>query len=749
MPLASGSHLGPYAILGPLGAGGMGEVYRALDERLQRQVAIKVLQPELAGDPQALQRFLREARAVAALSHPNILAIHDVGMEDGTAFAVMELLEGETLRDHLRAGPLAPARILTLAVPVLRGLAAAHQRGIVHRDLKPENVFLTGDGQVKILDFGLAKDVAPGDLSEATTRAPALSTAGAVFGTVGYMAPEQLRGEPANPRSDLFAFGCLLYEMLAGRFAFRRSSAAETIAATLAEEPAPLAPHPLASLVRRCLAKRPSERPPSAQALLAELEQGMTPATVRRPASRRRPKLDSVAVLPFVQHGADADATEYLCDGLAESIVSGLAQLPKLRVLARSTVMRFRGRDLDPLAVGRELGVSAVFTGRLSERAGRLAIDCELVAVDDGERLWGARYDRAEADVLAVEQEIARTLADHLRQRLTRQQRRRLAKPQTADADAYRAYLRGRQSWSRWNPESMRSSIVHYQDAIAIDPLYARAWAGVGDSWAALGQTKAVAPQDAFPQAKAATLRALELDPELAEAHASLGFLRRFFEWDWAGAESALRRALELSPGYATAHRWYGHLLSGLARHEPAIAQLELALELDPLSPILHTAAGDTFFYARRYDDAIACYRRALAMDPQLLAGHSDIARALEYTGRIDEAVAEYEQAIGLAAGLADPSAGLANVYAVAGRRAEALAVVGTLERGRAERYVSPWALASIYARLGEIGPALDWLERGHEERDTTLVWLKVHPRFDPLREEARFQALLERMRLA
>jgi tetratricopeptide (TPR) repeat protein len=294
----------------------------------------------------------------------------------------------------------------------------------------------------------------------------------------------------------------------------------------------------------------------------------------------------------------------------------------------------------------------------------------------------------------------------------------------------------------------MRSSIGHYQDAIAIDPLYARAWAGVADSWAALGQTKAVAPQEALPQAMAATLRALELDPELAEAHASLGFLRRFFEWDWEGSESAFRRALALSPGYATAHRWYGHLLSGLGRHDQAISELDQALELDPLSPILHTAAGDARFYARRYEEAMACYQRALAMDPQLLAGHSDIARAYEYLGRVDEAIAEYELAIDLASGLAEPSAGLANVYAVAGRRREALEVVATLERHRAERYVSPWALASIYARLGEIAPALDWLERGHLERDTTLVWLKVHPRFDPLRGEARFQALLASMGL-
>jgi eukaryotic-like serine/threonine-protein kinase len=749
--LTAGIRLGPYEIVSPIGAGGMGEVWRAHDSRLGRDVAVKVLPAVHAADPEALARFEREVRAVAALSHPNILAIHDFGAADGVVYAVMELLEGETLAARLARGALPPADTLRYATQLARGLVAAHGRRVVHRDLKPANLFLTRDGQLKILDFGLAKQVLEQASATADTR-DTLTGAGVVFGTAGYMAPEQLRGEPADERSDLFAFGCVVFEMLTGHTAFRRATAAETIAATLSDEP-PTAPHgALAMILARCLAKRREARWESAVELLADLERLATGPTTSIPIARRqrRGPPESVAVLPLKRRGGDADAAEYLCDGIAELIVGTLAQLPRLRVMARSTVEQLRGREDPPAELGRELGVSAVFAGRLSERAGRLAIDCELISVEDGTRLWGARYDRPQGEVMAVQEEIARTLADHLRDRLTPRQKRRLARPQTTDPEAYRAYLRGRHSWSRWTPDLMRAALAHYEEAIARDPLYALAWAGIGDSWAALGQTKAVAPPDALPKAKAATLRALELDPELGEAHASLGFIRRFFEWDWPGSESSFRRAVALAPGYATAHRWYGQLLSGLGRHDAAIAELRLALELDPLSSLLPAALGDTLFYARRYDEAVASCRRSVEMDPELLAGHSDLARALEYAGLISESIGEYERAIGLAAGsMADPSAGLANVYAVSGRRDEALAVLKRLESERDMRYVSPWALASIHARLGDTGPALDWLERAFEERDTTMVWLKVHPRFDVLRGEPRFAALLDRMKLA
>jgi eukaryotic-like serine/threonine-protein kinase len=460
-----------------------------------------------------------------------------------------------------------------------------------------------------------------------------------------------------------------------------------------------------------------------------------------------------VAVLPFRNEADDPDV-DYLSDGVAESLLDALARLPKLRVLARSTVSRCKSRLDEPIEVGRDLGVEAVVIGRLRQRGDELRISCELVRVADGARLWGCRYERSMAELLTIREEIGEALAQHLRGKAPRGTQRAAARPgratpRLASAPAYQAYLKGRHFWNRWTADSMRTSIRHYEEAIAIDPNYALAWAGLADGWAALGQTKAMPPAEAFPRSKAAAMRALELDDRLAEAHASLGFVQRFWDWDWPASEASLRRAIALAPSYTTAHRWYGHLCTGLARHDEALAEVHSALDLEPVSLIIQTVVGDAYFYARRYDEAIVFYRRALELEPEFFAGRSDLARALEHSGHIAEAVSEYERAIRMAGtSMADPSAGLANVLAVSGRSDEARAMLHELSRQRGERYVSPWALASIHARLGELPEALTWLERAYDEHDSTLVWLKVHPRFDPLRGETRFAALLERMRL-
>lgn len=754
--IAPGTRLGPYEIDVKLGEGGMGVVYRARDTRLGRSVAIKVLPPAVAGDADLLRRFGLEARAASSLNHPGILTVFDVGTEDGSPYLVTELLEGATLRGVMRDGPVPLARALDWTAQVARGLAAAHEKGILHRDLKPENLFLTTDGRIKILDFGLAK-LMPGAAMQAHgSTAPTEirgTDVGALVGTMGFIAPEQIRGELADDRTDLFALGCVLFELVTGKPAFVRRTAGETLAATLTEEPSPLPSTPpwLAPFLRRCLAKRPGDRPSSALRLLEELEGSTTGASaVSRAAPRRDGALDSVAVLPFVNESDDPEL-EYLSEGIAESVLDALTRLPRLRVLARSTVIRFKARVEHPVEVGRELGVDAVVTGRIRQRGDRLLAACELVAVEDGSRLWGRRYERPFAELMAVRDEIADELKRRLRGKGSGAKRRSGPHPASATpaTPAYQAYLRGRYSWNRWTPDSLRAAVRHYEEALAHDPEYALAWAGLADAWAALGQTKAMAPGDAFPRSKAAAYRALALDDQLAEAHASLGFVGRFWDWDWDASEASFRRAIALAPGYATAHRWFGHLCTGLGRHDEGIAWVTRALELDPLSLIILTAVGDAYFYARRYEEAVPFYRRALEMDPEFLAGHSDLARALEYCGRTEEALAEYERAIRVA-GLStpDPSAGLANALAVAGRRAEARAMLQELAGRRAERYVPPWSIASIHARLGEAPEAMTWLERAFDEHDSTLVWLKVHPRFDALRDEPRFRALVSRMGL-
>jgi len=758
VPLDPGTRLGPYEILAPLGAGGMGEVYRAHDGRLDREIAIKVLPPEFAREPERMRRFEAEARTASRLNHPNVVTIHDIGVEDGIAFIAMELVAGESLRERLARGAMAPREAVSAAAQIAEALASAHGAGIVHRDLKPENVMIASEGLVKVLDFGLAR--AEPVRSAATSSEDTqefLSGEGAVIGTIGYMAPEQARGEKVDGRSDIFAFGAILYEMLSGRRAFRGATSLAVLAAILAADAPDLSalpentPPSLATIVRRCLEKDMERRPSSAHDLALQLRDlpagGSSPSGTARSASRgRRKSIDSVAVLPFADAGPGSDS-DYLADGLTESIIHVLSELPKLQVMALSTVIRYRGKD--PLEAGQALGVRAVLAGRLTKHGDAVRVQAELVDSATGFRIWGDVYDRRMDDLLSVQDEIAREIGERLRFKLSGAERRRAARAPTRDPEAYQAYLKGRFLWNKWTTEGMKSAIAFYERAIEIDPGYALAWVGIADSYAVMGGIKAVAPADAFPRAKAAALRALELDPRLADAHASLGFVRRLFDWDWPAAEASFREAMRLNPSYATGHRWYGQFLSGLGRYAEAIAEVTRALELDPLSVIIHTAVGDVYFYGRRYHDAIVYYRKAIEMDPAFIVGHTDLARALEFSGNVAEAIAEYEAAIRLAGRPdADPSIGLANAYAVAGRRDEAHAVLAEVERWRSERYVSSWGLASIYARLGEENAALDWLERAHAEHDSTLVWLKVHPRFDALHAHPRFVSLLRLMHL-
>jgi len=729
----------------------MGVVYRARDSRLGRDVAVKVLPEEWSRDPERLERFRREARAVASLSHPNTVVLHDFGTVDGVTYAVMELLNGRTLRDEIQArGRLTPAEAVDVALQAARGLHAAHERGIIHRDLKPENLFVTSDRLVKILDFGLAR-TAPGTTAEADTVG--LRThAGALLGTVGYMAPEQVTHGTADARTDVFALALILHEMLTGKNPFQRGSMAETMSALLRDDPPPVSAEvpgispALDAVVRDGLARDPGRRTQSARELLARLE--LCRPGSGRPESGGDP-IDSLAVLPFENESGDEDA-DYLIDGIADSLIDNLSQLPRLRVMARSTVFRCRDLGVAPQEIGHRLGVRAVLTGRLRRRGRMVLIRSELVDSHDGSRLWGGRFDREALDLLAIEEEICREITEKLRFELSFEEKDRIAKRYDVNPEAHEAYLQGRFLWNRWKTaDAMRSAIRFFERSLQHDPLYARAWAGLADSHAILGNLKAVPPDEAFPRAREAARQGLAIDDSVAELHASLGFVQRFWDWDWAAAEASFRRALELNPGYATAHRFYSQLLAGLGRFDAAVRTGLKGLELDPLSPIIHTSVGDVYFYAGRYDESMDHYRKSLELDETLVAGHSDLARSLEMTGRYEEAEREYRAAERLAGrSSADLSSGLAHVFARTGRKAEALAIVDRiLESGRT-RYVSPYGIASIHASLGDTETALDWLEKAHAEHDQTLVWLKVHPRLAGLRGHPRYEALVAAMGL-
>jgi len=718
----------------------MGEVYRARDTRLQRDVAVKVLPQATAHDPAALGRFKREAQAIAALQHPNILALYDIGAEGETSFAVMELLEGETLRARIDESPIPWRQAVAIGAEIADGLAAAHAKGVIHRDLKPENVFLTSDGRVKILDFGIAH-YRPSSAGQEETETVETES-GTITGTVGYMSPEQLRGRPTSAPSDVFSLGCVLHEMLTGRRAFERPSSAETMVAILTAQPPALIgvvrdlPADLDRWIMHCLEKEPEARSQSARDVAFALRALVSDAATHHNA------VASLAVLPFSAAGGSPDS-EYLCDGITETIINGLAQLAGLRVLARSTVFRHKG-DTDPIQVGRALNVGSVLTGRVFQRGETLVIGAELAEVASGTHLWGQQYKRKLADIFEIQDEIATEICETLRLKLTGDEQSRLTRRYTEDPAAYQLYLKGRYFWNQRTEPGMRKAVEFFSQAIEQDPSYARAYTGLGDAYALLSVYSALSPQDSFPKAKAAQRRALEIAEDLAEAHASLGFAGFYYDWEPRMAESALKKAIALNPGYASAHQWYGFVLGLMGRVEDSLSELRLARELDPFSASINVSAAWPLYWTRRHDEALVTLREAVVLHPNFWLAHYYLGLSLAQTGSIAEAITELERA----RDLSDSPwclAGLGHTYALAGRRDEAYRVVDEAKSWSVRRYVAPAFIAAIYAGLQD-ELAFEWLEKGLQDRSWFMVWLHVDPLFDPIRGDERFRQISKRV---
>jgi eukaryotic-like serine/threonine-protein kinase len=754
MPLTPGSRLGPYEILSAIGAGGMGEVYRAKDSRLGREVAIKVLPERLAADRDLVRRFEQEARAVAALSHPNVLTLYDIGREGDRLYAVTELLEGETLRTRLVHAAPSWAKAVEITIAIAEGLSAAHSRGIIHRDLKPENIFLTSDGRVKILDFGLARWKPPLPSSEDATSAPtaAGTEPGWTMGTIGYMSPEQIHGDRADVPSDLFALGCVLYEAATGRRAFAGRTSAETMTAVL-RDPAPElsaadpnAPAELSRIIGHCLEKDPSQRFQSARDLAFALRAVASAAAGPKISSGQRRAIDSIAVLPLSNAAGDAEA-EYLCDGITETIISRLSRLNGLRVMSRSSVFRYKGADVDPIAAGRALNVGAVVSGRVLHRGDDLVVRAELVDLSDGSQLWGEQYNRKMADVFAVENEIATQISENLRLRLSGEEKQSLTRGSTQSAEAYRLYLQGRFYWNKRTGEGIRKGIEYFRRAIEADPSYAGAYAGLAHSYGVLGFHAIEPPGETFPKAKAAAMRALELDPTLAEARAPLAYSVFYHDWDWKTAESEARRCLEEAPGDATAHNYYASFLTALGRFDEALRLWQRAKELDPLSLINRAATGWCLFFARRYEEAIRESEKTLEMDPTFVIAHGVLGLASGRLSNHARAIEELRKAVEVSSStryLAD----LAYAFAKAGREDEARATLADLERLSSTRYVSPYFVAEAHAALGETERAFSRLEEAFAERSHGLTFLKSDPNLDDLRPDPRFAGLMRRVGL-
>ncbi|MDE3245046.1 MAG: protein kinase [Acidobacteriota bacterium] len=801
MRLDSGRLLdGRYLIVCPLGSGGMGEVYQAKDQRLGRDVAIKVLPENLAQAPDSLARFEWEARVLAALSHPNIRAIHDLSKDGDLNFAVMEYLEGVTLRHRLEAQAMPLEEALGVAAEIAEGLAAAHAKGVIHRDLKPENIFFTAGGQVKILDFGLARMEERLAAGRQLPVRPLETQPGLVMGTASYMAPEQVRGEVLDARCDVFAFGCLLHEMITGRRAFPGETVAEIVAAVLKDEPPSLVhpgsgiPPDVAALVEGCLAKdvwRRLQGMKEVAATLRSLHQGTKGSgplsgsfslngsgslrseeltsgipsqghrahgagpgpslahRLRHGLARlwpfRTKAIRSLAVLPFLNTSGDAGA-EYLGDGIAETLIERLSRLPDLRIASWSAVSRFKQPDMDLSSVGRELQVRALLTGRVSHRGRELTVSAELVDARTSSHLWGESYSRSFSDLLGLQQEISTRIAEKLRTKLSGEIQAQLAQGPTEDPEAFQLYLKGRHAWRKRTADALQKAVEHFQAAIDHDPNYALAYAGLADAYALLSFLVGVmAPLDALPRAKAAAEKALDLDPGLADAYASMGMILESFEWDWTGAERCHRRALQLAPVNPNLHHRLGMHLLYRSRFDEALACFSQAQELDPLAPLFHVGPGLPCYFQHHGDAAVKEFKRATVLAPGFLIAHLMLGLALVQQGSFDEAIRAFEAANAIAP-TPDGLAMLGHAHGRAGHSDQARELLLRLKQMAATRYVSAYGLAVLHLGLGDAERALAHLELAVQQRCELLVYVGIDPRLDELRNDERFQAIQRRV---
>ena len=773
----------------------MGEVYLAEDAKLHRRVAFKLLPAATISDQQANKRMWREARAAATLDHPNICTVYEVGEADGHSFIAMQYIEGTTLAEEIKKGALAWRDALDVAMQISDALAEAHAHNIIHRDIKPGNIMLTPRGQVKVLDFGLAKVLhTPQGVNTKAETEELLSRSGLIMGTMPYMSPEQLRGEVVDARTDIFSFGIVLYEMLTGRQPFVRQSGAEIVSALLTEEPtalstyAPETPEELQSIVRKCLEKDGERRYQAMSDVAADLHnlqrkhKGLAPSTaptlVSTPhaASRRSsarwilvavtllllsavgvglyrwlvnktaPTLTSLAVLPFANVSGDPN-TEYLSDGLTESLIDRLSRLPNVKVMSRSSVFRYKGKETDAQQAARVLNVEAVLMGQVTQQGDDLTINVELVRANDNSRLWGGRYNRKIADILTVQNDITREISESLRQKITGEGQRQIARRSTENPEAYQLYLRGRYFWNKRTEEGLKKSIEYYDQAIKSDPNYALAYVGLSDSYGMTTSTASTfTPSEGGLKAKEAALRALELDDTLAEAHVSLGRVKMNFDWDWPAAEREFRRAIELNPTYGEAHHIYAHYLMAMKRPAEAFAESKRYLELEPLSLAANYHLGWQYLYARQNDEALAQLLRTAEMEPNFVGTLLYLGWVYEQKRMYAEAIATFQKSVELST---SPLmlASLGHAYAIAGRRGEAQKILVQLDNLSKQRYVSAYDRAAIYVGLGESEQALVWLERAYQEHSQFMIYLNTDPRFDSLRNNARFQDLFRRLK--
>jgi len=774
MSIAPGTKLGPYEVVALIGSGGMGEVYRARDVRLGRQVAVKTLPSSFLADAQALRRFEREARAISVLSHPNICTLFDIGSQGGTHFIVMEFLEGHSLKEAIGSRPLAFPSVLRWGTQICSALEAAHEKGIIHRDIKPANVFITRGGIVKLLDFGLAKfeksTATASTLDDNTLTASALTMHGVPVGTIAYMSPEQAQGMPVGPQSDLFSFGALIYEMATARRAFPGNSAAEILAYILRAAPVPPSrlnpsiPREFDRILARLLERSPEARYFSAREVIAAL-QVLTDVPVSSPEillspSSEKPAipsehLHSLAVLPLLNLSPDL-SQEYFVDGLTEALIAAIARIGGIRVISRTSSMCYKNTSKSISRIAQELNVEAVLEGSVLRFGDHVRITTQLIDPHTESHIWSETFDRDVRDILSLHDDLTQAVASRLRIGIQEHPHAHLQSPRRINPESYDAYLRGRYFWNKRNEPNLKKAIEHFQRALDLDPLHAPAWSGIADSFFYLGYSFGrMDPRDAMPKAKAAATRALELDPHLADAHCSLGLTQALYDWDWTAAESSFRRAIALNPSLALAHHGFSLLLAAFRRSDESLAHIYSALRSDPLSLPINNFVGLMHFAARQYDPAIAALRKTIEMDAAFGLPHAVLGAALEAKGLQEEASEEYLTSLVVGHRSREECDSFRSAFrqrGMSGLHEQDLAFC--LQKWDGWHSLT-FDVAALCAGLGRVAESLDWLERACDARSGLLAWLnsgtpfsRIAQYFDNLRSESRFQRILDRVHL-
>jgi serine/threonine protein kinase/tetratricopeptide (TPR) repeat protein len=735
---------GRYEIIEELGKGGMGKVYRVEDKKIKEEVALKLIKHEIASDKKTIERFSNELKMARKIAHRNVCRMFDLGEEKEVHYITMEYVRGEDLKSMIRMSKqLSVATSIDIAKQVCEGLAEAHRLGVIHRDLKPQNIMIDKEGNARIMDFGIARSI----------EAEGITEVGTIIGTPEYMSPEQVEGEEADTRSDIYSSGVILYEMVTGRVPFEGDKPLSVALKQKTETPLnprevnDQIPEDLSSIILRCMEKDKGKRYQS----VGELLSGLSKIKIRKLETGKVGEIklkNSIAVLPFTDLSPKEDQ-EYFCDGMAEELINALSNIEGLQVASRTSSFQFREKGYDIQDIGKKLKVQTVLEGSVRKAGNRLRITVQLINVDEGYHIWSEKFDRDLEDIFAIQDEISLAIAEKLKVKLLEEEKEALVKRYTEDHEAYNLYLMGRYFWNGRYEGKLQKAIECFQQAINKDPLYAIAYAGIADCYNLLAIYGLMAPKEVYSKAEAAAKKALEIDKTLAEVHTSVGWIRTFFDWDWPVAENEFKKAIELNPAYATAHHWYALHLVCRGRFDEGVTEIKQAHELDPLSLIINRNLAWVYYFTCQYDQAIEQFMKTLEMDPNFIYTHLKLGWVYLNKSMYEEALAEFQKEKELSTSwnpFIEARIGLA--YALMGKRIEAQQVLNNFMEQSKREYIPPYGLACIYFALRKNNQGFKWMEKGYEERDYWQTYLKVEPMFESLRSEPKFKALLKKMGL-